>query len=99
MPGLFPEIAPVTPDPTPYTGKLVYLSFSPMIRDGKTLDACASIKTLPYRVLADGTIDVAPESMAVHLNVGSIAEAAAKDAKLAAAVTAISQAIKSYMAG
>jgi hypothetical protein len=67
------------------------------LSDPKTLDASAHIKTAPYRVLDDGAIDIAPESMHVSLSFGRISQAAAKDPKLAAAVATIAQAIKDYM--
>lgn len=99
MSNLFPQVdpIPVVQINTPYTGKLVWLSFAPNLSDPKTLDASAHIRTLPYRVLEDGTIDQAPESMAVNLSFGKLSEAAAKDPKLAAAVGAIAKAIKDFM--
>jgi hypothetical protein len=96
---LFPTVDPI-PVPqadTPYTGKLVWLSFSPNLSDPKTLDASAHIRTAPYRVLDDGTIDVAPEQLHTKMSFASITAAAGQDPKLAAAVGTIAQAIKDYM--
>ena len=99
MSNLFPTVTPI-PVPQadkPYTGKLVWLAFSPNIQPGKPLDASAHIRTKPYRVLDDGTIDLAPDSMDVNMSFGSITAAAAKDPKIAAVAATIAQAIKDYM--
>lgn len=87
FPALTTPIAPVEPE-TPYTGLLVWLAMSPRII-GNTVDATASITYLPYRVLSDGSIDQAPETMRQTYNIGSALET------IAAAPTGIGAAIQS----
>lgn len=92
FPSLSKAIAPVEPE-TGYTGLLVWFSMAPKLDRG-VVDASASIMVRPYRILKDGTIDVAPESMTETYNVGSAAETALlKDpasAKLATAMNDLS---------
>jgi hypothetical protein len=75
------EVFPVLTVPVPlaekarnYTGYLVWLSISPRTDNG-TLDLTASARVLAYRLLADGTIDAAPERLAKTFNLGSLVEA------------------------
>jgi hypothetical protein len=75
------DIFPVLTVPVPlaektrnYTGYLVWLSISPRTDDGK-LDLTASAVVQPYRVLADGTIDPAPDRLKKSFAIGSLVEA------------------------
>jgi hypothetical protein len=73
---IFPELTtpiPLTQAARHYTGYLVYLSLSPRI-DGGTLDMTANAKLLPFRKLADGTIDPAPDHLAKTFSFGSLVD-------------------------
>jgi len=99
MPDFFPilttPIAPTEPE-TNYTGLLVWLSLSPRI-DGGILDATASVRARPYRILKNGTIDAAPEKYDRVLNIGSALEAAQTNPALAKVIIAISAALQAYI--
>jgi hypothetical protein len=79
---LFPTMATSVPVPEPeteYTGLLIWLSLSPRIDQG-AVDAAMNLTTRPYRILKDGTVDVAPDSLVQTWSVGASAEVfAAKD--------------------
>ncbi len=48
-------------------------SFSAASRvDGKMMDAVISMSWVPTRVLRDGTVEVGPESLRRHANVGTV---------------------------
>lgn len=99
---LFPEITPITIPhaDVPYTMKGVQLSIGYRLdndSDEKRIVLSAHVRTVPIRVLPDGTFEQ-NEQMAVNKAFGDVEKDAATDPKLAAAVVAISGAIKAYMA-
>ena len=98
MPGLFPEITPIpVPDAdVPYTGKLVWLSIVPRVEGGSP-DATATIRTKPFRVLSNGNIDAAPDSMDVTLHFPSVVQASQSDPRVAKSVGMIVQAVREYL--
>ncbi len=67
MSGLFPQIEPipVADANVPYTGKLVWMDISPRVTDC-AIDATATIRTKPYRILSTGKIETAPDSWDVR---------------------------------
>jgi hypothetical protein len=103
MSDLFPilgaPIAPIEPN-TPYSGLLIWLSIAPKLDQPGIVDANASIMAKPYRILADGTIDIAPESMTKTLHIASAIEAVSggQDAALGGAIAEISATLQTYLA-
>lgn len=105
MPDIFPTLPtpePVVAPDVPYTGLLVWLAFSPRI-DGGIVDATASVRARPYRVLSlpDGStiIDQAPEAYDRVVNIGSALEAAQTNPALAQVIAAIAGALQAYISG
>ena len=97
-PMLFPVLAtPILPDQTPYTGLLVWLSITPKV-DATSLDASADISWLPYRVLANGMIDTAPETMRQRMTVASANQTAIDDPMMGQAIAAISGILQQMLA-
>jgi hypothetical protein len=98
FPVLGAPIAPVEPT-TAYTGLLIWLSIAPKLDQG-IVDANASIMAKPYRILADGSIDIAPESMTKTLHVASAVDALSggQDAALGGAIAEISATLQTYLA-
>ena len=94
FPTLTAPIAPSAPD-QPYDKLLIWLAFAPRI-DGATVDGTIAVRAQPYRVL-DGVVDTAPEGLIKTLNVGSVLEAAAKDATLANTLTTLAATILTYL--
>jgi hypothetical protein len=98
--GLFPTlgtpIPPIEPT-TPYSGLLIWLSIAPKLDQG-VVDANASIMAKPYRILADGSIDVAPESMTKTMHVASALAEVDNASALGAAVAEISATLQTYLA-
>ena len=99
MSDIFPVLdTPIDPiSNAPYTGLLVWMSISPRLDQG-VVDATASIAWLPYRVLADGTIDQAPESMRQSMNIGSVSETAAADPAMGQAIGGIAAILQQMLA-
>jgi hypothetical protein len=100
MADLFPilgqPIPPIEPE-TPYSGLLIWLSIAPKLDQG-VVDANASIMAKPYRILADGSIDIAPESMTKTLHIGSAIEAVESESEIGAAVAEIGATLQRYLA-
>lgn len=94
FPTLTTPVAPLAPE-VAYNKALIWLSFAPRL-DGAQVDASLSIKAQPYRIL-NGVVDVAPESAVQYINVGSVNEAMANDAQLAAAMASLSALIAAYV--
>jgi hypothetical protein len=100
---LFPVLIkpqPITEPNRPFTGLFVWLAMSPRTDSGRA-DAAMSLTVQPYRHLADGTIDAAPESMKRAISVGSVLDLKADlhgDPALLAALDAILSALKTYLA-
>ena len=80
---------------TAYDKTLISLAISPIIMDDH-IEAAMSMRCVPYRVLADGSICKA-EDMAVTINSGAVFAEAATDPALAAAATAIWDALQDYL--
>lgn len=98
MSGLFPQIEPIplADADVPYTGKLVWMDISPRLVDN-ALDATATIRTRPYRILASGQIEMAPDSMDVVAHFPSVAQAMTSDPRVAKAIGMIAQAVQEYV--
>lgn len=70
---VWPTLATPIPLPetaTPYDETLIWFSMAPRT-DGNRLDVSFSMILRPYRRLADGTLDMAPEYMQTSHAVGS----------------------------
>lgn len=61
---------PLVEKATPYDEALIWFSMAPRMDDNR-LDVTFSIVMRPYRRLADGTLDMAPERMQTSYAVGS----------------------------
>lgn len=100
MADLFPilgtPIPPLEPE-TPYSGLLIWLSMAPKLDHPGIVDANASIMAKPYRILKDGSIDVAPESMTKTLSIGSAIEAVESKSEIGAAVAEIGAILSKYL--
>ena len=98
MSDLFPTLTtPIVPDQTPYTGLLVWLHIDPLVQ-GTYIDASASLSWLPYRTLANGVIDVAPETMRKHLDIASAIETSQLDPAMGQAIAGISAILQAMLA-
>jgi hypothetical protein len=80
---------------TAYDKTLVSLAISPIILDDR-IEAAMSMRCVPYRVLADGSIDK-NEDLAVTINSGAVFEEAATDPALAMAASQIWDALQGYL--
>lgn len=80
---------------TAYDKALISLSISPIIQ-GNDIEAAMSMRCVPYRVLADGSICKA-EDMAVTINSGAVFAESTQDPALAAAAAAIWDALQGYL--
>ena len=74
---------------------LVTLAVSPVIK-GKTIDANMAMVCTPYRVLADGSIEI-NEDLQQHFISGSVFEDALVDAALATAAARVWDAIQDFL--
>ncbi len=73
-----PAPVPVAEPDRPYDRALVWLYVTPRIDKGIS-DSTVSLTWQPYRLLSDGTIDVAPEFCKQSVNVDSILDAEQAD--------------------
>ena len=80
---------------TAYDKTLVSLAISPIIIDNH-IEAAMSMRCVPYRVLADGTIE-SREDLAETINSGAVFEEASTDPALAMAASQIWDALQGYL--
>jgi hypothetical protein len=78
-----------------YDKTLISLAISPIIM-GNDIEAAMSMRCVPYRVLADGSICKA-DDLAVTINSGAVFAEAATDPALASAAAAIWDALQAYL--
>lgn len=96
MPIRIPPI-PVIPEPeNSYDKSLVALSLSPRITDDHDIEAVMTLRAMPYRVLADGSIDPCPGREYVE-QVNAVFAQAATDPVLAQAAFGLMQIIQDYL--
>lgn len=86
---------PVAEPDNAYDKTLISLAISPIILEGD-IEAAMSMRCVPYRVLADGSID-ANENLAVTINSGAVFAESATDPALATAAEAIWTALQTYL--
>jgi hypothetical protein len=86
---------PITEPDVAYDKTLISLAISPIILEDH-IEAAMSMRCVPYRVLADGSICKA-EDMAVTINSGAVFAEAETDPALAAAAAAIWDALQGYL--
>lgn len=99
MSELFPTLGtpiPTIEPTTPYSGLLIWLSIAPKL-DAGVVDANASIMAKPYRILADGSIDIAPESMTRTLHVASALAEVESASDMGAAVAQIAAVLQAAL--
>ena len=86
---------PITEPDVAYDKTLISLAISPIILEDH-IEAAMSMRCVPYRVLADGSIE-SREDMAHTINSGAVFAEAATDPALAAAAAAIWDALQAYL--
>jgi hypothetical protein len=100
MADLFPILGtpiPTVEPETGYSGLLIWLSIAPKLDKPGIVDANASIMAKPYRMLKDGTIDIAPESMTKSLHVASALDEVERGSELGAAVAQIAAVLQAAL--
>jgi hypothetical protein len=75
---IFDAPRPISEAATGWRGHLVWLSLAPRI-DGGVVDLNASAVVRPFRVLADGSIEVSPERIHKSFAFGSLLEERTKN--------------------
>jgi hypothetical protein len=78
-----------------YDKTLISLAISPIILENR-IEAAMSMRCVPYRVLADDSIDK-NEDLAVTINSGAVFAEAATDPALAMATSQIWDALQAYL--
>ena len=86
---------PVAEPDNAYDKTLISLAISPIIMDGD-IEAAMSMRCVPYRVLADGSIE-SRDDLAVTINSGAVFAESATDPALATAAEAIWTALQTYL--
>lgn len=86
---------PVAEPSKAYDKTLVSLAISPIVQ-GSEIEAAMSMRCVPYRVLADDSIE-SREDLAVVINSGAVFAESAQDPALAAAAQAIWDALQTYL--